>query len=339
MNANQNPALSSAEIAQLWTGYLNTSMSKCIFLYFSNTIEDQKLQSMLQEGITFSDVHIQELTGIFEKEGISVPYGFKPEEDVNTAAPKLFSENSSLHFLYNYVMFAVSYYALAKTLAVRPDVVEYFNKCLFEANEYETKLKNMLIDKDLYVRSPHIIPVKGPNFVESKKFMGGIFVDKRPLNVIEITNIHSSLKRNALGSSIMIGFSQVARSKEVGQFMERGRDIAAKHTKIFSQMLQESYLPVTMSWDMEVTDSTIPPFSDKLMMFMTTSLIALGAGIYATSAAASARKDISLNFIRLSAEIANYAEDGANILIKNGWFEEPPHPADHDELVNRGEKS
>ncbi|MED1908328.1 DUF3231 family protein [Cytobacillus firmus] len=94
-------------------------------------------------------------------------------------------------------------------------------------------------------------------------------------------------------------------------------------------------MPVSMSWDMEVTDSTSPPFSEKLMMFMTTSLIALSAGIYATSAASSARKDISLNFIRLSAEIANYAEDGANILIKNGWFEEPPHPADHDELANR----
>jgi Protein of unknown function (DUF3231) len=335
MNDNQNSALSSAEIAQLWTGYLNSSMSKCFFLYFSNTVEDQKLQSMLQEGIKLADAHLQKLTEFFKKEGISVPYGFKPEEDVNTAAPKLFSENFSLHFLYNYVMFAVSFYALAKTLAVQPDVVEYFNNCLREVNEYETKLKNMLVDKDLYIRSGHIIPVKGPSFVESKKFIGGLFGDKRPLNVIEITHIHSNLKRNALGSSIMIGFSQVAQSKEVGQFMVRGRDIAAKHTKVFSELLAESYLPASMSWDMEVTDSTTPPFSDKLMMFMTTSLIALSAGVYATSAASSARKDISLSFIRLSAEIASYAEDGANILIKNGWFEEPPHPADHDELANK----
>ncbi|MFY2157695.1 DUF3231 family protein [Cytobacillus firmus] len=193
----------------------------------------------------------------------------------------------------------------------------------------------MLVDKGLYMRSPHVIPVKETSFVESKKFMGGLFGDKRPLNVIEITNIYINLKRNALGKTIMVGFSQVAQSKEVGQFMTRGGDIAAKHTKVFSEFLEESYLPVSMSWDMEVTDSTSPPFSEKLMMFMTTSLIALSAGIYATSAASSARKDISLNFIRLSAEIANYAEDGANILIKNGWFEEPPHPADHDELANR----
>ncbi|PAE26068.1 MULTISPECIES: DUF3231 family protein [Bacillaceae] len=335
MNDSQNTALTAAEIAQLWSAYLNSSLSQCIFTYFSTTVEDQKLQSMLQDGLQLTVTHLKKVTEFLENEGIAIPYGFKPEEDVYPNAPKLFSENFSLHFLYNLTMFAVNFYALAKTLSVRSDIVEYFNNCLMEANAYETKLKNMLMNKGLYMRSPHVIPVKETSFVESKKFMGGLFGDKRPLNVIEITNIYNSLKRNAMGNSIMIGFSQVAKSKEVGQFLIRGRDIAAKHTKIFAEQLEESFLPISLSWDMEVTDSTSPPFSDKLMLFMTTTLIALSTGLYATSAASSARKDISLSFIRLSAEIANYAEDGANILIKNGWFEEPPHPADHDELANR----
>ncbi|UOE53343.1 DUF3231 family protein [Cytobacillus oceanisediminis] len=334
MSDNQNTALTAAEIAQLWSAYLNSSMCNCIFTYFSHTVEDQELQSMLQDSIQLTEKHLQKLTGFFENEGLSVPYGFKAEEDVKVAAPRLYSENFTLNFLYNIAMFAVNFYALSKTLSVRSDVLEYFNTCLMEINEYETKLKKMLLNKGIYMKSPHVIPVKETSFVESKKFMGGLFGDKRPLNVIEITNIYTNLKRNALGKTVMVGFSQAAQSKEVGQFMARGRDIAAKHTKVFAEMLEESYLPASMTWDMEVTDSTSPPFSDKLMMFMTTSLIALSAGIYATSAASSARKDISINFIRLSAEIANFAEDGANILIKNGWFEEPPHPADHDELAN-----
>ncbi|MDF2038487.1 DUF3231 family protein [Cytobacillus oceanisediminis] len=334
MSDNQNTALTAAEIAQLWSAYLNSSMCNCIFTYFSHTVEDQELQSMLQDSIQLTEKHLQKLTGFFENEGLSVPYGFKAEEDVKATSPRLYSENFTLNFLYNIAMFAVNFYALSKTLAVRSDVLEYFNTCLMEINEYETKLKNMLLNKGIYMKSPHVIPVKETSFVESKKFMGGLFGDKRPLNVIEITNIYMNLKRNALGKTVMVGFSQVAQSKEVGQFMARGRDIAAKHTKVFAEMLEESYLPASMTWDMEVTDSISPPFSDKLMMFMTTSLIALSAGIYATSAASSARKDISVNFIRLSAEIANFAEDGANILIKNGWFEEPPHPADHDELAN-----
>ncbi|EWG10984.1 DUF3231 family protein [Cytobacillus firmus] len=335
MDDSQRTALTAAEIAQLWSAYLNSSMCNCIFIYFFNVIEDRELKSMLQDSIQLTETHLKKLKGFFENEGLSVPHGFKPEEDVRENAPQLFSENFSLHFFYNIAMFAVNFYALSKTLSVRSDIQEYFNNCLMEINEYETKLKKMLVIRGLYMRSPHVIPVKETSFVESKKFMGGLLGDKRPPNVIEITNIYMNLKSNAMGKTTMVGFSQVAQSKEVGQFMVRGRDIAAKHTKVFAGMLEESYLPVCMSWDMEVTDSTEPPFSDKLMMFMTTSLIALSAGIYATSAASCARKDISVNFIRLSAEIAGFAEDGANILIKNGWFEEPPHPADHDELANR----
>ncbi|MED1908330.1 DUF3231 family protein [Cytobacillus firmus] len=55
MNDSQNNALTAAEIAQLWTGYLNSSMCHCIFSYFSNTVEDQKLQSMLQEGLQLTE--------------------------------------------------------------------------------------------------------------------------------------------------------------------------------------------------------------------------------------------------------------------------------------------
>lgn len=69
MNDSQNTALTAAEIAQLWSAYLNSSMSQCIFLYFSNTVEDQKLQSMLQEGLQLTDAHLQKLTGFLKMKG------------------------------------------------------------------------------------------------------------------------------------------------------------------------------------------------------------------------------------------------------------------------------
>jgi hypothetical protein len=36
----------------------------------------------------------------------------------------------------------------------------------------------------------------------------------------------------------------------------------------------------------------------------------------------------------LSAEIAKYAEDGAKIMISNGWLEKPPLSEDRDKLAN-----
>jgi hypothetical protein len=62
-------------------------------------------------------------------------------------------------------------------------------------------------------------------------------------------------------------------------------------------------------YDTEVTDSKVAPFSDKIMMFMATTLTALRIGYYGTSMATSTRKDLALDYVHLSAEIASFAED------------------------------
>nr|WP_299833927.1 DUF3231 family protein [uncultured Metabacillus sp.] len=89
-----------------------------------------------------------------------------------------------------------------------------------------------------------------------------------------------NIQRNVLGIATLIGFSQVAKSKDVANFMVCGKEIVAKHVEIFSSILREDDLPVPMTWDSEVTTSTVAPFSDKLMMFQTTALISIGMGYY-----------------------------------------------------------
>lgn len=69
------------------------------------------------------------------------------------------------------------------------------------------------------------------------------------------------------------------------------------------------------------------------MMFQTTALIASGIGYYGTSMATSFRKDIAVDYIRLTAEIAKYAVDGAKIMIDYGWLETPPQAIDRDQLA------
>jgi hypothetical protein len=45
--------------------------------------------------------------------------------------------------------------------------------------------------------------------------------------------------------------------------------------------------------------------------------------------------DIVPSFERLIAELLKYAEDGSNLLIKNGWMEEPPQADDHEAIAKR----
>ncbi|MCP3740388.1 DUF3231 family protein [Rossellomorea sp. BNER] len=335
MESTHNSKLTANEVSQLWSGYMNSSMSKCLFTYFLKTTEDSEIRSIVQHGLELADTHLQKLIKIFQKDQFPVPYGFTVEQDVNPSAPRLFSDNFILYFVYNMGAIAFNFYSVSKTLAVRSDIDTYFSECVSELKEFDTMAKNLLLSKGLYIRSPYLNPSKEAHFVKSQQFMSGWFGDKRPLTAIEISHIFINLQRNALGRATMIGFSQVSQSKEVGQYILRGKDIAYKHSEVFSSILKENDLPAPMTWEPGITDSQIPPFSDKLMMFMTTALVALSIGFYGTSMATSTRKDISIDYVRLSAEVADFAKDGANIMIKNDWLEEPPLSEDRDKLAKK----
>jgi hypothetical protein len=51
--------------------------------------------------------------------------------------------------------------------------------------------------------------------------------------------------------------------------------------------------------------------------------------------AASQRRDIGLKYASLIPETLLYAEDGANIMIKHGWIEEPPQADDREQLIQK----
>lgn len=92
-----------------------------------------------------------------------------------------------------------------------------------------------------------------------------------------------------------------------------------------------------MTYESDVSSSTVSPFSDKLMMFHVTGLIASSMGAYGVSMSMSLRHDLGIHFTRLIAEIAHYSDDGANIMIKNNWMEQPPIADDRKEIARRQE--
>jgi hypothetical protein len=158
-------------------------------------------------------------------------------------------------------------------------------------------------------------------FVQKQSYLDGWFGHKRPLNVLEMSNIYYNLIQNQLGRTLLIGFSQVAKSKRVRDYMVRGRDIADKQVEIFGSLLSSEFLPSASAWSTLPTDTTVAPFSDKLMMFLTASLNSAGIGHYGIGLGQISRPDLGAVFIRLTAEVAAYAEDGINIMIDNGWMD------------------
>jgi len=325
--------LTSEELAQLWIQYLNDSSSICVLSYFLEKAEDEEIKPLITYALELSQSHIQKITTILTEEKNVVPYGFSIEEDVDLSAPRLFSDSFVLHFINQMSKIGLTSYAGSVAASVREDIRSYYMDCLGETMQLYKRSTDLLLSKGLLIRSPSLPNLEKVEFVKKQGFMLDVFGEKRPLTAAEVGNLFANLQRNALGIATLTGFSQVAHDKDVKQFFLKGLEVGNKHIRLFRNKLEESKLPAPMGWDSEITNSTANTFSDKLMMFFTSGLITLSVGYYGTAISQSPRGDISAMYNRLSLEVQLYAEDGANIMIKNEWLEQPPMASDRDELI------
>jgi hypothetical protein len=333
MQSENNIKLTSAEISQLWSAYMNDSLSICVLTYFLEKAEDPEIRPVVEFALELAHAHVKKLILIFTSEKFPIPYGLK-EEDVDITAPRLFSDPYFLYYLQQWSSIGLEAYGISLSLATRSDVFQYFSECIDDSKNLLKKTGNVLLSKGLYIRAPYVTTPEKVDFIRKQNFLAGWFGERRSLTTLEITNLYANLQRNVLAMTTFIGFSQVAKSKEVGRFMARGKEIASKHIEIYSSVLNENDLPATVSWDNQVLNSTVSPFSDKLIMFHVNALAAGAIGYYGTSLSTSSRRDLSTNYLRILGEVLKYTEDAANIMIDYGWMEQPPKVVDHDKLAN-----
>lgn len=327
--------LTAGEINQLWAQYLNDSASICLLTYFLNKAEDKEIKEIIEYALELSKSHIKTITAVLTEEKNVVPHGFKMEEDVDLTAPRLYSDSFVLNFINQTSKAGLTLYGAAVSTSVRNDIRTYYISCLTETMKLYQRTTELLLSKGLFIRSPNLPNLEKIEFVKKQWFILDVFGEKRPLAAAEVDNIFMNLQRNAIGVAILTGFCQVAKDKTVKKYFVKGLEIGNKHVQLFRGKLEESKLPAPMGWNAEITNSTTSTFSDKLMMFFTSGLISMSIGYYGTALSQSLRGDLTSMYNRLSLEIQLYSEDGANIMIKNGWLEQPPMASDRDELIGK----
>lgn len=334
-DADNRIPLTSSEMGMIWSTYINDTMAACVLKYFLHKAEDSEIKSLNKRALSISTDHIEQLQSLFHNEQFPVPQGFT-DEDVNVQAKRLFSDNFTLYYVKHMAKVGLTVYSMAYSSSSRKDIRAFFRDCLNQTEELDQLVTEILQSKGLYIRPPYISPPDKVDFVQSNKFLSGGFfgfLDKRPLTTIEISHLFANIETNAVGKALLMGFNQVTPSADIRHYLSRGVDISSKHIELFAKLLKEDHLPVPMTWDADVTDSTEPPFSEKLILFHISILVATGTANYGVAASASPRRDIAADYVRLAAEIASYTEDGAKLLIKKGWFEEPPQALDREELA------
>ncbi|MCZ8518199.1 MULTISPECIES: DUF3231 family protein [Paenibacillus] len=326
--------LTSGEVAPLWTGYLGDSMANRVLHYFLRKVEDEEIRPMIEYALSLTNEHMAFKDKLFRNEGIPIPVAFT-DEDVRPDAPRLYSDVFTLLYIRQMGIAGMTAYGLALASSARLDVRDFFSHNLKTAMELYNKSATLLESKGVLPRPPGIPYPDTAEFVQKEGWLNGLLGDRRPLNIIEMTHLFMNIMTNHIGQALMQGFAQCTESKAVTAYLVRGRDIATKHVEVFSSLLRDDHLPAPETWQAEVTDSTQAPFSDKLMLYHAVSLAGMGIGNYGAAVAGSMRRDLASVYVRLMAEVGTYADDGAELMIRNEWLEKIPGAVERDVLIKR----
>lgn len=336
-NKTQKNTLTAAEVSALWLQYLGDSMAICVYKYFLNIVENKEIKPLLAFALQLSESHITKITNFLKSANYQVPIGFT-EKDVNINAPRLFSDQFLLFYTYIMTIHGLTAYSLALSNTERKDIQNYFFECIVSTNELFQKIVEYAKGQPMFSSVPSIPSPLGTNFIVSPGFISNLIGDKRPLNSSEISTLFFNSKKTGFVKTLSIAFSQVAKLEEVRNFMLKNVKLAGKDAASFDAILQQDDLPIPEKWDAEITNSTVSPFSDKLIMFHAAFLVNSALTYYGASLGASYRSDILLNYSKVFTHAMEAGAFSYKILVNHGWLEKQPEAIDRKSLAQGTER-
>jgi hypothetical protein len=328
-----NIELTCTEIGGLWGIFMQESMNSCFLSYFLHHLQDEEIIPFANEALEISKGRIDKIKEIFMKENFPIPAGFA-DEDVNLAAPPLFHDVFTLSYLYMMNRLGMINFGFVASNNVRLDVLDFFTECSHTTIEMFGKAVKMMLSKGIYDRPPKMNYPKEIEFVQKESFINDIFGKKRPLNAIELSEVFFNIERNYFSVLLMLGFAQVVKDKKLKSHVLEGKTISEKQISFFNNLLMEEDLLGTVPVGMEVTASTISPFSDKLIFSMINALNAVDISLISHAMSLSMRVDLSAQYSKVLLEVMQYAKDTFDIVVENKWLEQPPLATNRNELLS-----
>jgi uncharacterized protein YeaO (DUF488 family) len=315
--------LTPAEISSLWNSYLTNTMTQWVSRYFLAKTQDEELHSILEYAEEIATIEVDKSKAFLEEAGQPLPHKYD-KEDVDLSAPAICTDQFTLIIKYTLAQAAHVVYSLSLSTSTRKDIRGFYQECLKNSAELFNRLADLMVKKGLHHPELHIPTPSHVEKISEQNYLAGWFVDRRPLNSQEINQLEYNFKATELHKTFMKSFAQVTPSKELKKHFQRGVEMFQKHLEIFQSILTENDLPKLPTWESELTDTAISPFSDKLMLYKMTLLTAAAAGRYGMAISGVLRKDLGGHFTRLMAETLQYGEDSANLMIERGFMDQLP---------------
>ncbi|MCM3569790.1 DUF3231 family protein [Neobacillus mesonae] len=327
-----NIKLTAAEIASLWKTYIQSTAVRCFYKHFLQHLQDTEIQSIVEEFMILVETIIGKVKTIFEEENFPMPNGFS-DKDVDLSAPALYTDLFALSYAYRVGQVTMPHYTNVLTKATRLDIYDFFKACLHNETELHKKALALMLSKGLNDRPPKMeYPVSVEYVKQHPSLLNTWLGEKRPLNCLEIAELYQDIERNAIGLVALMGLLQVTKDKEIKDYLLKGKKLAEDQIETFEKLLKVNHhfsgTPVTM----EVTNSTISPFSEKLILFFISSSNQAAISTLGDALSVSMRKDIAAHYSLFLTNVIRYSEEGLKLMVKRGWMEQPPQTIDRNEL-------
>lgn len=328
-----NP-LSASEIGTLWLTYEEKTLIMRMLEHFIEKSDDQQASNILGGLWQELNFYVLQMEQLFEQQGMVKPIGYT-SQDVYLEAPKLFDNGFDVMFVRILKEVSMGMYTINMNMSYNDKVMQIYEG-LTTVTQKIYKLSTLyLLERGILTLPPKVTMPKTNEFIKSKTYLDGLnpFGDKRALNDMELGILHHGIETNNIGLQLITGFAQCAKNKEVKEYFVKGKELAKNQIKVMEKILLESDVQFSATSGCTVTTSTMPPFSDKLMMHCIYLLNGFGLVGNSFGSYFSMRKDISVKSTFLAKDVYFYAQEGIKLKIKNGWFEEPPQMEDRSKII------
>ncbi|WP_100407668.1 DUF3231 family protein [Bacillus solitudinis] len=334
MTNSNNVPITSSELGNLWMTHQDKTMLMRFLEHFLEHTDDKEIQQIIMLSYDASAQTVEKIKNIFEQEGAAIPIGFT-ESDVIKGAPKLFNFLYEIMFLHMMSKIETSLFALYSTMAYRKDIRNFFKQLTTNSQDVYDQCVQLLLEKGVLARPAYVSMPKEVSFVQNINYLSGfnLLKETRSLNTIELSLIHHAIETNLSGMQLMMGFAQVAQDNQVKEYFVKGMKLSKDIETTLGEYLREDYIEPPATHAGKATNSTVAPFSDKIMMYITNLLTTFGLGSNALGGAFSLRSDLPRTMAVLTPKIYTFAKRGGEIMIKKGWMEEPPQVEDRQQLT------
>ncbi|WP_406687179.1 DUF3231 family protein [Rossellomorea vietnamensis] len=328
----QDIRLTTSEISALWTTYIKSSALNCFYTHFLTYLKDESIIFLIEDSLKTNVETMREIEKLCVSEGFPIPSGFT-EKDVDTSSPPLYTDIFALSFVYRGGQVTSSHFTTIVSSVARSDVYDFFEKCLTKSLSLYKRSLQLMLEKGIYDRPPKINYPKSIGYIDHQPSLLETWLgETRPLNALELSELFFVIERNCIGIILLKGFIQTSRDKEVKEYLKKGKKLSEKQITTFNNVLVNDDAFPTYPVSMEVTDSTIAPFSEKLMLFFISSSNSVGLSTLCHAITMSTRKDLAVHYMLFVTEIMKYGAAGLKLLVERGWMEQPPQQDDRKDL-------